>query len=318
MPVSPLLEGRLRLPLIGAPMFIVSQPDLVLAQCRAGIVGAFPSLNARPLEQLDQWLGEISSALDADRAANPDAKIAPFGVNLIVEKGNTRLLEDVSLVVQHKVPLVITSVGPPGRVVEAVHSYGGTVFHDVTNIRHARKAISEGVDGLILVAAGAGGHAGAASPFALIAEVRAFWDGPIVLSGALSHGYQIKAAQLMGADLAYMGTRFIATREAHAPDRYKEMLVEDSMADIVYTPVFSGIPANYLRNSIRANGIDPETLPGPGDSKPKAKIDWGAGDAKAWRDIWSAGQGLGTIHDLPSVADLVDRLEAEYNAATLP
>lgn len=313
--------GDLALPLIGSPMFICSYPELVLAQCKAGIVGTFPSLNARPLETLDQWLTDMRAELDGFQAANPNKRVAPFGVNLIVHKSNSRLEADLELVVKHKVPFIITSVGPPTAICDAVHSYGGAVFHDVTNIKHAKKAISCGVDGLILVAAGAGGHAGTASPFALVAEVREFYDGPIVLSGAMSHGYQLKAAQLMGADLGYMGTRFIATQEANAAAKYKDMIVGDTLKDIVYTQAFSGIPGNYLRSSVIEQGFDPDdTMSIPGARK-EAAMDLSSDDrnrAKAWKDIWSAGQGIGTIHEVPSVQEVVDRLVAEYNAAPDP
>jgi len=246
-------------------------------------------------------------------AANPGAAIGPFGVNLIVHPSNSRLRADAELVVRHRVPLVITSVGPPGRIVEAVHGYGGLVFHDVTNVRHAKKAISEGVDGLILVAAGAGGHAGTASPFALTAEVREFYDGPLVLAGAISHGHQVRAAQIMGADLAYLGTRFIATEEANAAPGYKQMIVDDDLKDLIYSPAFTGIPANYLRRSVEAAGIDPNAVSG---EKPDVGLDLaGKDEAKAWKDIWSAGQGIGTIKDVLSVAGLVERLASEYASA---
>lgn len=313
MPVPSLFHGKLSLPVIASPMFIVSYPDLVLAECKAGIVGTFPSLNARTVEQLDQWLGQISADLTAYADANPDQPVAPFGVNLIVHKSNTRLQEDVALIVKHKVPLIITSVGAPVGIVEAVHSYGGLVFHDVTNIRHAKKAIEVGVDGLILVAAGAGGHAGTISPFALLSEVREFFQGTIVLAGAISSGGQVRAAEVMGADFAYIGTRFIATAEGNAPDAYKQMIIDHNAADIVYTPMFSGIPGNYLGPSIAANGIDINAISG-GKADPNLSIeDWSK--KKAWKDIWSAGQGIGTIHDNPSVADLVDRMKSEYRAA---
>ena len=291
---------NLRLPVIAAPMFLVSHPRLVLAQCRAGIVGTFPSLNARPASLLDEWLTELNRDLGPSDA--------PFGVNLIVHRTNPRLEEDIEICARHRVPLIITSVGEPSPVVGRVHAYGGLVFHDVTTVRHARKALEAGVDGLILVAAGAGGHAGLLNPFAFVAEVRAFYDGPLVLSGAISQGRHIRAAQVLGADFAYMGTRFIATEEAEAPPAYKQMLVESAAADLVYTSAFSGVPGNFLRSSITAAGIDPESCGteklGP-DLASVAK-------ANAWRDIWSAGQGVGVITDAPSVATLVDRLVAEY------
>ncbi|WP_404325706.1 nitronate monooxygenase [Aerophototrophica crusticola] len=243
MPMPKLFQGKLALPVIASPMFIVSYPELVVAECKAGIVGTFPSLNARPIELLDQWLGQVTEELAAYAAANPDKPVAPFGVNLIVHKSNGRLMDDLALVVKHKVPLVITSVGAPTQIVEAVHSYGGLVFHDVTNVKHAKKALEAGVDGLILVCAGAGGHAGTLSPFALLPEVRAFFDGPIVLAGSMSSGAAIRAAEVMGADFAYMGTRFIATAEANASPAYKQMIVDGAAADIVYTPSSAASPA---------------------------------------------------------------------------
>jgi len=316
MSMPELFRGKLSLPLIGSPMFIVSYPDLVIAQCKAGVVGTFPSLNARPLDLLDQWLGRITGELAAHAEANPDKPVAPFGVNLIVHKSNTRLADDLALVVKHKVPFVITSVGAPRDIVQHVHAYGGIVFHDVTNVRHAQKALEAGVDGLILVCAGAGGHAGTLSPFALLPEVRAFYDGPLVLSGAMSSGQAIRAAEILGADMAYMGTRFIATQEAHAAPGYKQMIVDSSAADIVYTPAFSGIPGNYLAPSIAANGIDPHNITG-GLDKPNMDLSnrEQVKEAKAWKDIWSAGQGVGTIGDVPAVAELVARLTAEYRSA---
>ena len=308
MPLPALFQGRLRLPLIGAPMFIVSQPELVMAQCRAGVVGCFPTLNARPLPQLEAWLEQLTAA-----SAAPG--VAPFGANLIVHKSNTRQAEDLDLVVKYKVPFVITSVGDPTPVVERVHAYGGIVFHDVISLKHARKAMAAGVDGLILVCAGAGGHAGLLSPFAFVAEVRKEFAGTIVLSGAISLGNHIRAAQVIGADMAYMGTRFIATAEAHAQEDYKKMIVDAGTADIVYTPYFSGVNANYLGPSIAANGLNPDDVLGP---RSGAKLSLGSDDdkgPKAWRDVWSAGQGAGAIDDVPTVAALVDRLKAQYDAA---
>lgn len=316
MPIPSLFQGKLALPVIGAPMFICSYPALVAAQCKAGVVGTFPSLNARPLAQLDAWLGDLTAELDAFRAAHPGRPVAPFGVNLIVHRSNTRLAEDVELVVRHRVPFVITSVGAPTEIVPRIHSYGGIVFHDVTNVKHARKALAAGVDGLILVCAGAGGHAGTLSPFALLPEVREFFDGPIALSGSMSSGRAVRAAEVLGADFGYMGTRFIATAEANAKPAYKQMIVESSATDIVYTPAFSGIPGNYLAPSIAANGIDPANITGGLD---RPDMDLANRDesreAKAWKDIWSAGQGIGTIHDVPTVAELVARLTAEYEEA---
>jgi nitronate monooxygenase len=316
MPLPAIFQGRLRIPAVGAPMFIVSTPELVLAQCKAGIAGAFPALNARPIEALDEWLSRIERELQMHDRQHPTQRAAPFGVNLIVHKTNERLESDTEVVVRHKVPYVITSVGAPLGIVERVHAYGGIVFHDVTNVRHAHKAIAAGVDGLILVCAGAGGHAGALSPFALVTEVREFFAGPIILSGAISSGRAIRAAQVLGADLAYLGTRFIPTLEANATDAYKHMILASTAADIVYTPRFSGIPASYLRASIAAAGFNPDE---PG-TPPKA-IDVvgaesaGGSSAKVWRDIWSAGQGVGTIHRLASVGELVQELVQEYEAS---
>jgi nitronate monooxygenase len=307
-------RGNLTLPIIGSPMFICSYPELVLAQCKAGIVGTFPSLNARPAEELPRWLARIDSELAAHKSANPSARVAPYGVNLIVHRSNPRLEEDLRVCAQARVPLIITSVGDPTPIVQAVHAYGGVVFHDVTTLRHAQKAIAAGVDGLILVCAGAGGHAGTLSPFALLPEVRKLFDGTLVLAGAISTGDQVRASQMLGADLVYMGTRFIATREAHANEAYKNLLVQGQAADIVYTPYFTGIPGNYLRHSIEAAGIDPRKL------NPDANIDLSSDEktAKAWKEIWSAGQGVGSIDDVPDVADLVARLTREYDGAVLP
>ena len=308
------LKNSLRLPIIGAPMFIVSGPELVIAQCKAGVIGSFPALNARPQEMLDEWLTRIRSELDEARAADPDAPIAPYAVNQIVHASNTRLMQDMETCVKHQVPIVITSLRPPAQVVEAVHSYGGLVFHDVINVRHARKAIEQGVDGIITVCAGAGGHAGTTSPFALVKEVREVFDGTIILSGSMSRGNDALAAQAIGADLAYIGTRFIATEEANAPPAYKQMIVDSSSSDIVYTSLFTGVHGSYLRGSIENAGLDPDNLP-EGD---KSAMDFGSGgasEAKAWRDIWGAGQGVGTVHDIPSVAALVDQMESDYQSA---
>lgn len=307
------LRQKLALPLIGAPMFIVSQPGLVLAQCKAGVLGAFPALNARPAALLDEWLTRINTELADFKKQNPDALVAPFAVNQIVHPSNDRLEADMALCVKHQVPVIITSLSPPKQVVAAAHGYGGLVFHDVINVRHAKKALDAGVDGLILVAHGAGGHAGRLNPFALVEAVREFYDGPVILSGAISNGRQILAAQAIGADLAYMGTRFIATREAAAQQQYKQMLVEATAEDVVYTSLFSGVHGNYLKASVRAAGFDPDNLP-EGD---KSKMDFAGAtkDVKAWRDIWSAGQSTGGVHDIPTTADLVTRLAAEYQAA---
>jgi len=314
MPIPLLLRDRLRLPVIGAPMFIVSTPRLVLAQCKAGIVGAFPALNARPASQLDEWLGQITEELAAFQRANPQAKVAPYAVNQIVHSSNNRLEEDVALCVKHKVPIIITSLRPPSEVVDAVHGYGGIVFHDVINLRHAEKAAAQGVDGIIAVCAGAGGHAGVLSPFALVKQIREVYSGTIILSGAMSSGADVLAARALGADLAYLGTRFIATDEGNAPAQYKQMLIESGAEDIVYTSLFSGVNGNYLRGSVAHAGLDPEHLP----AADKTKMNFGTGGntaAKAWRDIWSAGQSVSGIHDVEAVSALVARMEREYATA---
>jgi nitronate monooxygenase len=306
------LSSRLRIPMIGAPMFIVSCPELVIAQCTAGIVGAFPALNARPQECLDAWIVEIKDRLAAYTKDNPNDPVAPYAVNQIVHASNDRLAADLETCVRHEVPIIITSLRPPGEVVDAVHAYGGLVFHDVISMRHARKAIEQGVDGIIAVCAGAGGHAGPLSPFALVKEIRREFDGVIILSGAMSSGSDVLAAQAIGADLAYVGTRFIATREAEAPDPYKQMIVSSAAADIVYTPVFTGIHGSYLRGSIEHAGLDPDKLQ-EADGNPMNFAS--SGGAKAWRDIWGAGQGVGSIDDVPGARELVLRLEAEYQQA---
>ncbi len=314
MPIPAILKGNLCLPVIGSPMFIVSTPELVIAQCKAGIVGSFPALNARPKEQLAVWLEQIGTELAAHKAAHPSMTVAPYAVNQIVHASNDRLMHDMEMCVRFKVPIIITSLRPPGEIIEAAHSYGGIVLHDVINVRHARKAAEAGVDGLILVCAGAGGHAGTLSPFALLPEVRKFFDKTIVLAGAISNGASVLAAQAIGADLAYMGTRFIATKEANATDEYKQMIVNSAAEDIVYTALFSGINGNYLKHSVLQTGLDPDNLPPPD----KNKMNFGSGEGgarKAWRDIWSAGQGVGQIDDSPSVAELVQRLRREYDAA---
>jgi nitronate monooxygenase len=295
-------------------MFIASTPDLVIEQCKAGIVGSFPALNARPASQLDEWLSRIREELDAHARANPGAKVAPFAVNQIAHASNDRLAHDVEACVRHKVPLVITSLKPPREIVDAVHGYGGLVFHDVINVRHARKAAEQGVDGIIAVCAGAGGHAGTTSPFALVREIRAFFDGTIVLAGAMSSGADVLAAQAIGADMAYIGTRFLATAEAHIQDDYKRMIVESSSEDVVYTSLFSGVRGNYLRGSVIRTGFDPDNLP----DADKSKMNFGSGGdmkVKAWRDIWSAGQGVGNIHDVLPAGELIARMVAEYEAA---
>ena len=308
------LQRKLRMPLIGAPMFIVSAPDLVVAQCTAGIVGAFPALNARPQSALDDWIREIKDRLNDYAAAHPDDPVAPFAVNQIAHASNNRLLDDMQTCVRHEVPIIITSLRPPSEIVAAVHDYGGLVFHDVIHLRHARKAIEQGVDGIIAVCAGAGGHAGTLSPFALIKEIRREFDGAIILAGAMTSGGDVLAAQAMGADLAYIGTRFIATEEACAPQPYKDMIVESNAADIVYTSLFTGVHGSYLKGSIVNAGLDPDNLQG----KQKSAMDFGNGgkdDAKAWRDIWGAGQGVGNVDDIPAAHDLVLRIADEYEQA---
>ncbi len=311
MSLPKVLQDNLALPVIGAPMFMVSQPQLVLAQCVAGIVGSFPALNARPKELLDEWLGMMTTAIDAARRAEPGRKVGPYAVNQIVHHSNDRLDHDIALCVKHRAPMIITSLRAPGDVVKEVHGYGGIVFHDVISVRHAQKALEAGVDGLILVAAGAGGHAGMLSPFALVSEVRRFWDGPIALSGAITRGAQILAAQAMGADLAYIGTRFIPTHEANAVDAYKQMIVDSSAADVVYTPYFTGVHGNYLRASIAAQGLDPDDLP----LRDKSAMSFDSDATKAWRDIWGVGQGIGSIDEILPVAEVVERLAREYRDA---
>jgi len=312
--LPPILSQRLRLPVIASPLFIISGPELVIAQCKAGVVGSFPSLNARPISQLDEWLARITEELaDWDRK-NPDRLSAPFAVNQIVHRTNNRLDEDVALCKKYNVPLVITSLGANVDMNIEIHSWGGVILHDVINDKFARKAVEKGADGLIPVAAGAGGHAGGLSPFALMQELRQWFDGPIALSGSIACGRSILAAQSMGADLAYMGSAFIATKEANAVQGYKDMIVESSGEDIVYSNLFTGVHGNYLRPSIERAGLDPENLPQADPSK----MNFGSGgntEAKAWKDIWGCGQGIGVLNDIPSVADYVDRLAAEYEAA---
>jgi nitronate monooxygenase len=305
------MQERLALPVIGAPLFIISNPDLVLAQCKSGIVGAFPALNARPKELLNEWLSRITRELAAYSAANPRKRVAPFAVNQIIHQSNDRLEHDLDLCVKYRVPLIITSLRAPGDFIQRFHAYGGLVFHDVTNVRHAEKALEAGVDGLILVCAGAGGHAGTLSPFALVGEVRRFYDGPIVLAGAITTGQGVLAAQALGADLAYMGTRFIASAEANAAQPYKEMIMSSAAKDIAYTPFFTGVAGNYLKPSIAAAGLDPENLP----TADKTAMNFGAGGVKAWRDIWGAGQGVGNIHDILPAAEIIERLKREYRVA---
>lgn len=308
------LKSRLRLPAIGAPLFIISNPELVIAQCKAGVTGAFPSLNARPVEELERWLQRITDELAAWDAAHPDAPSAPFAVNLIVHGSNNRLQEDLELCVKYRVPVVITSLGAKEFVNEAIHSYGGIVLHDIINNRFARKAIDKGADGLIAVAAGAGGHAGTTSPFALVQEIREWFDGPLLLSGAIASGDAILAAQAMGADLGYIGSAFIATEEAHAATAYKQAIVDHDSSEIVYSNLFTGVHGNYLKPSIRAAGMDPENLP---ESDP-SQMDFGSGgnqDSKAWKDIWGCGQGIAAVKSVGTAAEMIARLTREYEAA---
>ena len=303
---------HLALPVIGSPMFIVSYPELVLAQCKAGIVGAFPALNARPAEVLDDWLTQINEDLAAHRAAHPHAVVGPLAVNQIVHQSNDRLAHDVEMCVKHRVPIIISSLrAPPQEMMDAIHGYGGIVLHDVISIRHAHKALEAGVDGLILVAAGAGGHAGALSPFALGGEVRKFFDGPVALSGSIATGDAILAAQAMGADFAYIGSRWLATKESNVNDDYRDAIVESAAADVVYTNLFTGVHGNYLKKSIVNAGLDPDALP----ESDKSKMSFGSGSAKAWRDIWGAGQGVGQIQEIVPVADVVAKLRREYEDA---
>ena len=314
MTLPAILAEGLRLPVVAAPLFICSGPELVIAQSKAGILGSFPALNARPETLLDDWLAQIQETLAAHSAAHPDAPAAPFAVNQIVHRSNARLDRDVQACVDHRVPVVITSLGAQPDVYDAIHSYGGIVLHDVISDRFAHKAIDKGADGVIAVAAGAGGHAGTTSPFALVQEIRAWFDGPLLMSGAIATGRSILAAQAMGADLAYVGSAFLATEEANNAVAYKQMIVDSSAADIVYSDRFTGVHGNYLRGSIEASGLDPDTL-GAGD--PTA-MDWGADvapEAKPWKDIWGSGQGIGPIDAILPVADLVDRWVTEYQVA---
>jgi nitronate monooxygenase len=314
MALPPVLRDRLRLPVIGSPLFIISNPDLVIAQCKAGVVGSFPALNARPVSLLDEWLQRITEELAAWDRDHPATPAAPFAVNHIVHKSNDRLETDVELSTKWKAPIVITSLGAREDVNAAVHSYGGVVMHDVINDRFARKAIEKGADGLIPVAAGAGGQAGQLSPFALIQGIREWFDGPVALSGAIANGRAILGAQAMGADLAYIGSAFIATQEAGAQQAYKQMIVESTGEDIVYTNLFTGVHGNYLRPSIEASGLDPDNLP----TSDASAMNFGSGGnskAKAWRDIWGCGQGIGAVKEIPTAADLIARLSDEYDQA---
>ncbi|MFM0626812.1 nitronate monooxygenase family protein [Paraburkholderia xenovorans] len=312
--LPPILEN-LTLPLISSPLFAISYPELVVAQCKAGVVGSFPALNAREPDTLDDWIHSINAQLAAVRRETPNATVGPYAVNQIIHTSNTRAERDIQTCIDLQVPILITSLRPPERtLIDAVHAYGGLVLHDVINLRHAKKAIDAGVDGLILVAAGAGGHAGTLSPFAFVAEVRKIFDGIIVLGGAIATGESIFAARALGADLAYVGTRFIASREANAKDAYKSALVEAQASDIIYTDAFTGVHGNYIRRSIVAAGLDPEALP----ESAGAKIDFSASEGqqiKAWRDIWGAGQGVGSVDEVESVSEIVAKLRAEYRGA---
>ena len=314
MPIPDSIKDNISIPVIGAPLFLISVPDLVIAQCKAGIIGSFPALNARPQHVLEEWIVRIKTELKEYQEQNPDKKVAPFAVNQICHGSNDRLQGDMEICVKHEVPIIITSLRPPAEVVEAAHSYGGLVFHDVINVRHAKKAADMGVDGLILVCAGAGGHAGALSPFALLREVKSWFDGTIILSGSIGDGYSVASALALGADFAYLGTRFIATHEANAEPEYKQMLIESSANDIVYSNLFTGVLGNYLKPSIQNAGLDPDNLP----TADKSAMNFGSGgntDSKAWKDIWGSGQGIGLIEDAPTVESLVERIRAEFNEA---
>lgn len=312
MTLPAILKTNFRLPVVAAPLFIISHPPLVMAQCKAGIMGSFPALNARPEAQLDEWLAEITEGLADHNAKNPDRPAAPFAVNQIVHRSNKRLEHDLAMCVKYKVPVVISSLGAVPEVNDAIHSYGGIVLHDIINNRHANSAIRKGADGLIAVAAGAGGHAGPLSPFALVQEIREWFDGPLLLSGSIATGGAVLAAQAMGADMAYIGSPFIATDEARAEENYKQMIVDSDAKDIVYSNYFTGIAGNYLKPSISASGLDPDNLPVADPTK--MDFDRAASGPKAWKEIWGAGQGIGAVRKVGPVADLVDRLESEYTA----
>jgi nitronate monooxygenase len=307
----PPVFAKLKLPIIGSPLFIISNPKLVIEQCKAGIVGAMPALNARPASQLDEWLAEITETLAAHDRANPDAPAAPFAINQIVHRSNDRLEHDMQVCARYKVPIVITSLGARTDVNDAVHGWGGVVMHDVIDNTFARKAVDKGADGLIAVAAGAGGHAGVKSPFALVQEIRAWFDGPVALSGAIASGGAVLAARAMGADLAYIGSAFIATEEARAADGYKQMIVDSSSDDIVYSNLFTGVHGNYLKGSIRNAGLDPDHLP----ESDASKMNFGGDARKAWKDIWGCGQGIGAIREVVPARVLIARLKAEYDKA---
>ena len=310
MPLPGVLAS-LPLPIIGAPLFIISNPKLVIEQCKAGVVGSMPALNARPAEQLDDWLAEITETLAAYNGANPDKPAAPFAINQIVHKSNDRLDHDMAVCAKYRVPIIITSLGARNDVNDAVHAWGGVVMHDIINNFFAKKAIEKGADGLIAVAAGAGGHAGVKSPFALIQEIREWFDGPVALSGAIASGGAVLAAQAMGADFAYIGSAFVATEEARAIEGYKQMIVDSSSDDIVYSNLFTGVHGNYLKGSIKASGLDPDNLP---ESDP-SQMNFGGSGAKAWKDVWGCGQGIGAIKSVQPAADLIARLAREYQAA---
>lgn len=314
MPIPSHIKDNLSIPVIGSPLFLVSGPELVIAQCKAGIIGSFPALNARPQHVLEEWIIRIKTELAEYQEQNPDAKVAPFAVNQICHGSNDRLMEDMATCVKQEVPIIITSLRPPAELVEAAHSYGGLVYHDVINVRHAKKAAEQGVDGLILVCAGAGGHAGALSPFALLREVKQWFDGTIILSGSIGDGYSVASSLALGADFAYMGTRFIATKEANADPEYKTMLEESAADDIVYSSLFTGVSGNYLKPSIKNAGMDPDNLP----DADKSSMNFGSGGntkSKAWKDIWGSGQGIGLIEDSPSVGELVGRIKVEFDSA---
>jgi nitronate monooxygenase len=313
MSVPEILSRNLTVPAVAAPLFIISHPPLVLAQCKAGVIGSFPALNARPEAQLDEWLAQITEELASYNTKNPGQPAAPFAVNQIVHKSNKRLEHDLTMCVKYKVPIVISSLGAVPEVNDAIHSYGGIVLHDIINNRHANSAIRKGADGLIAVAAGAGGHAGTLSPFALVQEIREWFDGPVLLSGAISTGGSILAAQAMGADMAYIGSPFIATHEARAVDEYKQMIADSSASDIVYSNFFTGIHGNYLKGSIIKAGMDPDSIPEADASK--MDFEKAVGGPKAWKEIWGAGQGIGAVKAVVPVSDLVGRLASEYRAA---
>ncbi len=314
MALPKILQDNLAIPVIGAPLFLVSGPELVIAQCKAGIVGSFPALNARPQHALEEWLIRIKEELAQAKSENPELPIAPYAVNQICHASNDRLMGDMEICVKHEAPIIITSLRPPEEIVSAAHSYGGVVFHDVISVRHAKKAAEQGVDGLILVCAGAGGHAGTLSPFALVREVREFFDGTIILSGSISSGSAVASSLALGADLGYIGTRFIATEEANAEQGYKDMLIESAADDIIYSSLFTGVHGNYLKGSVENAGLDPNNLP----EADKSSMNFGSGgntDAKAWKDIWGSGQGIGSIKNSPTVKILVDQLTSEFKDA---